>query len=295
MIAECPNCGQRLRAGWIRCPRCRQLLPDKPSGAAGAAPPGGRRWALLVASGAMVAVAGFLALTISARSAPPQNPAVQSADLRRLDNERQKGVSKPVEPAVRAQVESAESRRAGYAAYSMGDLTSALAKYQAAVDANPSDPEARNNLGQVLVRQGRVADALPHLDEAVRLDPEKWAYRFNRARAYGLADRWPDAVTEYQAAAQLFPDDYATRFNLGLALMRHKQHADAVTELEEAVKLAPGEPSFLLSLGTAYLAVEKPDRAKTVFQQFLELAPGDPEAPRVKALIGALEELGAQF
>jgi Flp pilus assembly protein TadD len=242
---------------------------------------------------AVVVVAGILGQILSAGSTP-QNSAAQPASVRRLDAERPKNETKPAAPAVRAQVESAESRRAGYAAYSMGDLTSALAKFQAAVDANPSDPEARNNLGQVLVRQDRAADAVPHFDEAVRLDPQKWAYRFNRGRAYGLVNRWPDAVTEYRGAAQLFPEDYATRFNLGLALMRMKQYPEAVTELEEAVKLAPSEPSFLISLGTAYVAVAKPDRAKAVFQQFLELAPEDPEVPRVKALIGALDAAAAK-
>jgi tetratricopeptide (TPR) repeat protein len=294
MIAECPKCGQRLRAGWLRCPRCRELLPDTSAPAAKAGPREPQRWRVVAAASAVVVGAGILGLMLSARSTPPQNSAAQTASVGRLDANRPKNEPKPAAPAVRAQVESAESRRAGYAAYSMGNLTSARAKFQAAVDANPSDPEARNNLGQVLVRQDRAADALPHFDEAVRLDPQKWAYRFNRGRAYGLVDRWPDAVTEYRVAAQLFPEDYATRFNLGLALMRMKQYPEAVTELEEAVKLAPSEPSFLISLGTAYVAGDKPDRAKTVFEQFLELAPDDPDASRVKALIGALDAAAAK-
>lgn len=294
MIGECPNCGQRLRAGWIRCPRCRQLLPEKPAGTAEASPPAWWRRVPVVAIAGIALAAGVSALIVSIAIGPSESAAASPANLRRLDEARPKTNPKPVEPAVRGQVESAEARRAGYAAYSMGNLTSALARYQAAVDANPADPEARNNLGQVLVRQKRAADALPHFEVAVRIDPQKWAYRFNRARASGLVNRWTEAIAEYRAAAQLFPDDYATRFNLGLALMRTNQYADSVTELEQAVKLAPSEPSFLISLGTAYVAIEKPDQAKAVFQQFLELAPDDPQGPRVKALIGALDAATAQ-
>jgi tetratricopeptide (TPR) repeat protein len=236
---------------------------------------------------------GFISLVLSMTSDTAKAPvATVSTPANR--SPQAPVFEKPSEAAVRAQFESLESRRAGGVAYDSGDLTTALQKFQAAVDANPNDAEARNNLGQLLVRQNRAADALPHFDEAVRIDPQKWAYRFNRARVYGALNRWPEAVTEYRAAAQIFPGDYATYYNLGLALMKTKQYSDAVAALEQAVTLAPGEPTFLITLGTAYVAVEKPDRAKAAFQQFLELAPDHAEAPRVKAAISALDAAAAK-
>jgi tetratricopeptide (TPR) repeat protein len=195
---------------------------------------------------------------------------------------------RPVDAAAVAQHRSADAGRAGYAAYASGDMASAVTSFEAAAEAKPDEAEARNNLGQILVHQNRAAEALPHFDAAVESDPRKWAYRFNRARAYGVLERWTEAVDEYKAAAQIFPSDYATHYNLGLALMKVKDYPGAVAELTQAVAQAPGETSFLMTLGTACVEARQLARAKEVFQLFLELAPDAPEAPRVKAILEAL-------
>jgi tetratricopeptide (TPR) repeat protein len=181
-----------------------------------------------------------------------------------------------------------ESNRAAAAAYATGDFATALAQLEAAVAASPDDAAVRNNLGQLLVRQGRAAEALPHFDEAVRLDSRRWEFRFNRARTYGLLNRWSEAVTEYRAAAQAFPEDHATLYNLGLALLRVRDFGAAASTLEQAVAAAPDEHEFLITLGTAYVGAAQPDRARIAFERFLQLAPDDAEAPKVKALIESL-------
>ena len=49
----------------------------------------------------------------------------------------------------------------------------ALSAFEAAVTAFPADPDARNNLGQLLVRMGRVTEALPHLEAAAARRPRE--------------------------------------------------------------------------------------------------------------------------
>jgi tetratricopeptide (TPR) repeat protein len=195
-----------------------------------------------------------------------------------------------VEPTV--SVATVDSKREAAAAYAQGDYGTALERLEAAVTSSPNDPEARNNLGQLFVRQGRAAESLPHFDAAVRLDGQRWAYRFNRARAYGLLNRWPDAITDYRVAATLFPDDHATHYNLGLALLRVRDYPGAVTALEQAVAAAPEEHTFLITLGTAYVGTERSERARETFERFLEIAPDDDDAPRVRALLEALAAAG---
>ncbi len=228
------------------------------------------------------------------RSSRAESATAVSASLANSQPRRAAAVdARPVDTAVLAQNESLDSQRAGYHAYAGGDLNAALLHYQQAVYSNPEDPEARNNLAQVLVRLNRVSEALPHFDEAIRQDSQKWAYRFNRARAYAQIERLSDAVTDYRAAAALFPEDYATYYNLGLILLKTKAYPEAATAFERAVALAPGEPSFLISLGTAYVAAEQLDRAKTAFEQFLTLAPNGAEAPKVRQLLEALTAAAA--
>ena len=219
-----------------------------------------------------------------ATAVPERPPQARQAAEQSLEV----GEQAPAGPATNFR--AIDSKRAAGAAYSAGDFASALTALEAAVEAAPSDPEARNNFGQLLVRQGRAAAALPHFDEAVRLDGTRWNYRFNRARAYGLLDRWPEAVADYRRASQMFPEDHATLYNLGLALMRVRDYGAAATTLEQAVAAAPEQHDFLITLGTAYVGAAQPDRARAPFERFLELAPNDPEAPKVKALLEALTQ-----
>ena len=287
VMTECPACLQKLRPGWSRCARCRLLLSDASAATKGSAgiP---RRWWVGGALGVFALLA--IVVAVSGDSAPPASitgpepaPALAVSDeASGVDVSRAETAAETLSSAA------AGLKREGAAAYVKGDYATALTQLDAAVAASPLDPEARNNLGQLLVRQGRAAEALPHFGEAVRLDGQRWSYRFNRARAYGVLDRWPDAIAEYRVAANLFPDDHATLYNLGLALMQVKDYPAAARALEQAIAAAPEEPSLLITLGTAYVGAEQPDHARATFERFLAVAPNDAEAPRVKALLDAL-------
>ena len=70
---------------------------------------------------------------------------------------------------------------------------------------------------------------------------------------------------------------------------------DAPAPVSAAAPLDPAKhPGVVTSpmVGTAYVGAQQPDLAKAQFQLFLELAPDSAEAPRVKALIAALNAAG---
>lgn len=239
----------------------------------------------------VLCVIGVGALIASRASAPsPVARDTAAVPEAAASPERRDAQAPGSEPATAYAV--VDAKRAGAAAYRLGDLSGALTELESAVTAAPDDAEARNNLAQVLIRHGRVKDALLHLDEAVRFNAAQWSYRFNRARAYGLLDRWPDAVNEYRVALQLFPEDHVTAYNLGLAQMRTKEYVQAAATLEQAVSLSAESHDFLVTLGTAYVGAEKPDRARATFEKFLAAAPSNPDAPRVKALLEAMAAAG---
>jgi tetratricopeptide (TPR) repeat protein len=285
----CPHCGQKLRQAWRRCPRCRHLIAEVAPGAVANTSDGPGKISRPVLAAALI-VAGTMGVPLlrsAIDSAPPAGAATTSLGTERSTDRRQ-AEPRPIDAREASANQAVDSLRGGNAAYAQGDLAGALSRYEAAVKAAPGDPEAHNNLAQLLVRQGRTGEALPHLDEAIRLDSNEWSYRFNRARALGLLSRWQEAVAEYRAALQLFPDDYATHYNLGLAHIRLRQYTEAVQALKRAVQLAPGEHSFLVTLGNAYLGAQQIDQARATFEQFLAQAPTAPDAPRVKAQIEAL-------
>jgi tetratricopeptide (TPR) repeat protein len=285
MFAECPNCQQKLRPGWHHCPRCYMAIPQQPVAPAEEPAQQSRNWTWILVFGA-IAAAGVASGAFTS-SAPVTEAAVSRPQPARLA-----GLGPAADEGTASAYAALDAKHAGAASYVTGDLPGALARYEAAVAETPDDPDAQNNLGQILVRLGRAVDALPHFDAAVDIDDSRWSYRFNRARTYGLLNLWEQAVAEYRAAANLFPDDHATAYNLGLALMRVRNYPEAAGTLEHAVAMAPEETSFLITLGTAYVGAKQPDRARKAFEQFLDKAPADPEAPRVRSLLESMAAAG---
>jgi tetratricopeptide (TPR) repeat protein len=194
--------------------------------------------------------------------------------------------------AARTPVTREDFARAGEAAYAQGQLDVALSAFEAAVAAFPGDGEARNNLGQLLVRLGRVPEALGHLEAAVAADGRKWAYRFNLARARGQGGDWAGAAADYRLASDLFPGDHVTLYNLGRALQRTGDEAGAAAALEQAVALAPEDPSFLLPLAASYEKLSRLPDAVQAYRQFLEREPGSSDAAAIRARIARLERVG---
>ncbi len=62
--------------------------------------------------------------------------------------------------------------------------TEATNAFATAVTLNPEFPQARAELGKLLVKRGQVDEAIPHLEKAVALDPDNAAPAYVLAQAY---------------------------------------------------------------------------------------------------------------
>jgi len=182
-----------------------------------------------------------------------------------------------------------DASRGALAAYTRGEVKSAIEQFTEAVEANPEDASALNNLGQVLVRAGRPGEAVAYFDRAISISGSIWAYHFNRARALGELKEWSRAVAGYREAVRLFPEDYATQFNLAKALQANGDTQEALGAFERAIALAPGQPDFHLSHGLALEAANRAGDAAAAYQRYLELEPASPQTEKVRARIAQLE------
>ncbi|MBK5296564.1 MAG: tetratricopeptide repeat protein [Vicinamibacteria bacterium] len=289
-VRVCAACGAMNRSDWRTCQRCRRQLQTAP-----VAPPArGRRasttWLIVAGTTAVAALAMGLPSSREAASVDPSlsRPPAASDDA---VLERPTVSTQPVE-VVLTPVTKEDFARAGESAYAQGQMGVALSAFESAVAAFPADPEARNNLGQMLVRAGRVTEALGHLQAAAAADPDKWTFRFNLARARGLSGDWEGAVADYRTAAQTFPDDHVTLYNLACAQQKLGQHADAVASLERAVSLHPSQSSYLLTLAVSYEKLSRLPEAVQAYRAFLDSEPQAKEASAIRARIGRLEQVG---
>lgn len=287
---KCQACGAKVREDRVRCLRCGAALTGTP--------PVARTQRLSLPVVAMVAagiaLGGFAALLAGRAGGEPAVAAAPAATARATtapaveesgeEAARRAAASVPAPIAV-----SMDISRGAVAAYSRGDVAGSLDQFSAAVAAAPDNPDALNNLGQVLVRSGRAREAIPHFDRAIAIADTVWAYHFNRARAYAELSEWPRAIAGYLEAARLFPDDYVTAFNLARALQANGDVGGAITEYQRAVALAPAEPDFHLSLAFALETAQRPAEAVEAYRRYLDLQAEAPEADKIRARIAQLQ------
>ena len=286
----CAACGAKVKSGRVKCLRCGEPLVARQDVAAPPSRP--IPWKTVGLVTGCVVLGGIAAVVTSRLTQPSQSTNTTSLDAspalnapKRSTSASTSSVSGP-DPATVA----VSDLMAGQKAYVSGNIDASVQQLQAAVDANPNDPRALSDLGQVLVRTGRAREAVTYHEKAVSLKPDSWAYQFNRARAYAQLEEWGQAVEGYRAAARLFPDDYATQYNLAKALQASGDIGAALAAYEKAIQLAPGQSDFQLSYGRALETAKRPQDAAAAYRRYLELEPDSPQAEKVKAHLTALEK-----
>lgn len=160
----------------------------------------------------------------------------------------------------------------------------AVEPLQRAVDANPANEAAQENLAAALIRSGRAAAAMPHLEAALELDPSREkeiiasrgeaklalgqvddalkdfqdvvdakpssAAWNDLARAYATKNDFAAAERAYRESIRLDPNNYDARMNFGAMLSRANRNDEALAHVREAARIAPDnvEPRIYVAL-----------------------------------------------
>jgi tetratricopeptide (TPR) repeat protein len=122
-----------------------------------------------------------------------------------------------------------------------GKLDESKARFAAAVAADPRHANAQLNLGRVLLLQGDAEDALPHLEVAARLHPDDPTALDQLAKALFKLGRFDAAIPPYAGLARRYPTA-ANHNNLGSALAAAGKLEEAAGEFQQALRL---DPSFV--------------------------------------------------
>jgi hypothetical protein len=144
---------------------------------------------------------------------------------------------------------------------------------------------AHNNLGNLLLMEGRVGDAIAHYIEALRLRPDYAMAHSNLGWALAIQGRVDDALAQYAEALRLDPGLADAHFNLGLALRKLGRDEEALAHLEDAVRLRPERGQFRRVLATTL--AERGRRADAI-AQYREALERDPDDERSRRALEAL-------
>jgi len=137
-----------------------------------------------------------------------------------------------------------------------GDLGAAEASYRRAIALEPGHAKSCNNLGAVLVYQGRIDEAQACYRQALSLDPDQPEANRNLAILTHEPDAWEAAIRGYLGRIASDPGDARAHASLGDIYRGLGRTADARASLDRAIALDPldaeahyGKAMLLLTCG----------------------------------------------
>ena len=133
-----------------------------------------------------------------------------------------------------------------------------MAQYRRALQINPDNAQAHNNLANVLDDAGHPDEALAEYQAALRLQPSLPDAHNNLGSLYVELGRFDEAKEQYNEAAQLDPEDWHAPYLMGKALLKQGRDADAVPYLQHACELAPDNSHVLNFASQVFASDENP-------------------------------------
>jgi Flp pilus assembly protein TadD len=161
----------------------------------------------------------------------------------------------------------------GALAFKEGRAADALADFRKAVQFRPDYAQAHCNLGNALLKTGRVDDAIAAFQQAVELEPGDASFIGNLGIALLQKGRVDEAVADFQKSLAIEPDNYDVHNNLGVVLFHEGRLDEAIPHILKALELRPDSASARNNLaGIAWVLAASPDAAVRNGPKAVELA-----------------------
>lgn len=166
---------------------------------------------------------------------------------------------------------------AGIAAYQRGEITLALAQFQALLELEPDLPPALYHAGLCYFRLRRYKDCVTLVERFEAAAPREIGATRVLGHSYYSLGRYADARAQYEQVLAASPEDLEARRGLALARMRVGELEPALAELERVLASKPDhadaqtwKAQILFDLGRVEDALDAALRAR-------ELDPFEPK------------------
>jgi len=223
--------------------------------------------------------AAHYSLALSLRALGRRNEAEQELQRHVQYGTRWPGVDDPVLAAVAdVRTDSAARFRRARMRADDGDLSGAIAEFEAALADDNSLSLAHSSLVKLYGRTGNWAKAEEHYHAAVGLGSGLAELHYDYGVLLGIQQKWDEARDAYGRALAINPNYPEAHNNLGQILERNRQFDAALDEYRRAVVNRPTFRLARFNAGRMLIALGRPDDAITELQKTTE--PRDAEAPR---------------
>ena len=187
----------------------------------------------------------------------------------------------------------------GVVLVSEGRFAEASECYREAIRLNSRYPEAYNNLGNVLARSGRFVEAAEAYQGALKARPTFAAAEYNWGNAMSDAGLFREAETHFRNAIGMQPASAQAHDALANTLANSGRLPGAVAEYREAIRLKPAYPEARANLGLALAEQGQWAEALAEISEAVRLRPGYSEAHAYLGFAlagsGRLEEAIAEY
>jgi predicted Zn-dependent protease len=167
--------------------------------------------------------------------------------------------------------ELAAKARQGREAMAAGRFEEAAALYAAVVEALPSEPGMRMNLGMALSMAGRLREAVPHLQVALSLQPDLLPASLFLGAAYAELGQPAKAVEPLRKFVSAQPDHREARRMLADAELSLGRFEAAARDYRALSEQDPQDPKAWYGLERSYEGL-----SRRAFETLQETAPESP-------------------
>src|SRR5262249_26715073 len=144
----------------------------------------------------------------------------------------------------------------GNALAMLGKLDGAIAAHRKAIELDPKNALAHNNLGKALYDQKKPAEAIACYRKAVELDPKNARFHYDLGNALNVQGKLDEAIACLRKAIALDPKHAQAHNNLAWILvtcpdLKLRNPAEAVRVVETGLQVAPQDGGMWKTLGVA--------------------------------------------
>lgn len=172
-----------------------------------------------------------------------------------------------------------------------GDLDSAVSTLEETIRKDPRDVRAYVDLGAYEERRGNWQRAEDLYKKALQIQPKQPSAANNLS--FLLLEHGGDmgyALSLAQTARGAMPDSPNAADTLGWAYVKSGVYATAIPLFQEAIKKMPTNPTYHYHLGLAYQKSQKTELARASFQRAIKLEPQSARADEIRKTLTELDK-----
>jgi spermidine synthase len=118
---------------------------------------------------------------------------------------------------------------------------------------DPTFTDARNNLGRIYLREGRLDEAIENFNELINLNQGTADIYYNLGMALGMKGKYDEAIRYFGRGIELNPEYPEIEKRMGTALLAADKPKEAIEHLEKSLQANPNETVVYISISIAYI------------------------------------------